>query len=56
MEVTCPTCRAVVVWEENRFRPFCSERCRLLDLGSWLREDYTIEADEAEDTFEDEPE
>lgn len=44
MEFTprCPTCRAVVRWEENPDRPFCSERCRLSDLGAWVTEQYRI--------------
>lgn len=44
MEFTprCPTCRTVVGWEENPARPFCSERCRLSDLGAWVTEEYRI--------------
>ena len=44
MEVSCPTCRKKVRWEDNPSRPFCSERCKLLDLGKWLSEDYVIPA------------
>lgn len=34
--VSCPTCRRPVAWlPENPYRPFCSERCRLTDLGAW---------------------
>jgi uncharacterized protein len=40
--VRCPTCRAEVEWEGNAFRPFCSERCRLLDLGAWAEGRYRI--------------
>ena len=41
--VACPTCGAPVAWHEgNRFRPFCSERCRLIDLGAWATESYRI--------------
>ena len=41
--VTCPTCGAPAVWSrENRYRPFCSERCRLIDLGEWLKEERRI--------------
>jgi endogenous inhibitor of DNA gyrase (YacG/DUF329 family) len=38
----CPSCRAVVRWEGNPHRPFCSERCRLADLGGWVTEQYRI--------------
>lgn len=41
--VNCPSCRTPVRWEpESRFRPFCSERCRLIDLGAWASERYSI--------------
>jgi endogenous inhibitor of DNA gyrase (YacG/DUF329 family) len=38
----CPTCRRPAEWEGNKWRPFCSERCRLLDLGAWSAESYRI--------------
>jgi len=40
--VKCPRCGTQVDWDANPFRPFCSERCRLLDLGAWLGEKYVI--------------
>jgi endogenous inhibitor of DNA gyrase (YacG/DUF329 family) len=40
--VKCPTCRADVIWEDNPHRPFCSERCRLIDLGAWTEGKYRI--------------
>jgi uncharacterized protein len=42
MRVSCPTCGAATTWEENRHRPFCSERCRLIDLGRWATEAHRI--------------
>jgi hypothetical protein len=42
--VTCPTCGKEHAWDtSNRFRPFCSERCRLIDLGKWANEEYRVE-------------
>jgi hypothetical protein len=39
----CPTCGREIEWsEEFAFRPFCSERCRLIDLGAWLSEQRAI--------------
>ena len=38
----CPTCKATSQKEGNKFFPFCSERCHLVDLGRWLNEDYRI--------------
>ena len=41
--VKCPTCRRPVEWsEQSAYRPFCSERCRLIDLGAWLTEQNKI--------------
>jgi endogenous inhibitor of DNA gyrase (YacG/DUF329 family) len=41
--VPCPTCAKPVHWsEESPWRPFCSERCRLIDLGEWFGEGHRI--------------
>ena len=41
--VLCPHCRKQTsLAPENPFRPFCSDRCKLIDLGSWASEDYKI--------------
>jgi endogenous inhibitor of DNA gyrase (YacG/DUF329 family) len=42
MVVACPVCRKKTEWEGNPFRPFCSERCKMLDLGTWAGEGYRI--------------
>jgi endogenous inhibitor of DNA gyrase (YacG/DUF329 family) len=42
MQVKCPRCGKLVEWEENKWRPFCSERCKLIDLGAWIMEEYKI--------------
>ncbi len=42
--VKCPTCSQLVVFEEaSLYRPFCSERCKLIDLGEWATESYVVE-------------
>jgi uncharacterized protein len=47
--VPCPTCGKAVVWSpEAKWRPFCSERCRLIDLGEWFSEEYRVPAEEAD--------
>jgi endogenous inhibitor of DNA gyrase (YacG/DUF329 family) len=38
----CPQCGVPVSWDGNPDRPFCSERCRLIDLEGWLGERYAI--------------
>jgi len=42
LRVKCPTCRTETDWEDNPHRPFCSERCQLIDLGAWTEERYRI--------------
>jgi endogenous inhibitor of DNA gyrase (YacG/DUF329 family) len=49
LKVKCPTCRKETAWEGNAHRPFCSERCRLIDLGAWVEERYRIRAEESGD-------
>jgi hypothetical protein len=46
MKVRCPICKKNVEWDGNLTRPFCSERCRLLDLNAWVDEEYRIPAEE----------
>lgn len=52
--VACPQCGKEVVWskEVSPYRPFCSERCKLIDLGQWAKEGYSIPVKEnsSEDT------
>jgi uncharacterized protein len=51
--LSCPTCRRKIEWSEAfPYRPFCSERCRLIDLGAWLSEGHAIAGD-APDVGED---
>lgn len=43
MMVKCPTCKKLHKYDVNSpFRPFCSERCRLIDLGQWASDAYVI--------------
>lgn len=52
--VKCPTCGKPVEWSEaSKFRPFCSERCKMIDLGAWASDRYVVPggaAEEAEET------
>jgi len=38
----CPVCRTFTEWKDNPWRPFCSERCQLTDLGTWAAGGYRI--------------
>ncbi|MGV0953965.1 MAG: DNA gyrase inhibitor YacG [Fluviibacter sp.] len=41
--VPCPHCgEAALFAPENKYRPFCSERCKMIDLGAWATESYRI--------------
>lgn len=46
--VKCPQCGGLTQYEGNEYRPFCSERCKLLDLGAWASEEYALPADPTE--------
>ena len=49
MRLRCPTCKREIDWSDaHPYRPFCSERCRLIDLGAWLGEKHAIAGDSAE--------
>jgi hypothetical protein len=49
--VSCPTCQRPVEWSEAfPFRPFCSDRCRLIDLGAWIAGKHVIPGEEISST------
>jgi endogenous inhibitor of DNA gyrase (YacG/DUF329 family) len=55
-KVACPTCGALAPYAAgNPYRPFCSQRCKLIDLGQWAAENYRIPETPApqQDTLED---
>jgi uncharacterized protein len=55
-KVKCPTCATETEYTtENEFRPFCSERCKLIDFGAWADEEFALLAEEtnlSEEDFE----
>ncbi|MBI5042056.1 MAG: DNA gyrase inhibitor YacG [Gammaproteobacteria bacterium] len=56
LQVACPSCGKKIPWStENRWRPFCSERCRMIDLGEWLSENMRIAGDAAAPEDDEEP-
>lgn len=55
LTVACPTCKKPVRWtSEEKFKPFCSERCKLIDLGDWATEAHKIPGEELDDPSEEE--
>lgn len=59
--LNCPRCQNLTTWQDNPYRPFCSERCKLIDLGAWANDEYRIETQDspqadpkkAEDDYDD---
>jgi hypothetical protein len=49
-QVRCPTCRKPAAYEGNPWRPFCSERCKLIDLGNWAEGRYALPGEAPPDT------
>ncbi len=43
----CPRCGKPSTWEDNLFRPFCSERCKMIDLGAWANDEYKLPTQDA---------
>ena len=51
--VACPQCGKAVEWTpESRYRPFCSERCKMLDFGAWAAEAYRLPVDPQDEDME----
>ena len=51
--VKCPTCNRETEYTGNEFRPFCSERCKLIDFGEWADENYKLPTQDTELSEED---
>lgn len=46
LKLNCPTCKKIVLWNDDfPYRPFCCDRCRLIDLGEWASENHKIAGD-----------
>lgn len=43
--IKCPGCKKEFNYFDSKFRPFCTERCKMIDLGHWLAEDYSVAAE-----------
>lgn len=57
IKLNCPTCKKPVLWnDEFPYRPFCCDRCRLIDLGEWASENHKIAGDSLDLNTEEKPE
>jgi len=53
LTLDCPNCKKVVIWsDEFPYRPFCSHRCKLIDLGEWANESYRVPVSEDNDEWQ----
>ena len=48
IKVKCPQCQKEFLYFSSEYRPFCCERCKLIDLGMWLNEEYRVAVEKAE--------
>lgn len=46
IEVKCPICKKLFEYSSSKWRPFCSERCREVDLGHWISGNYSVPSKE----------
>ncbi|MCX8044284.1 MAG: DNA gyrase inhibitor YacG [Desulfobacterota bacterium] len=52
--IPCPICKKRIAYtDKNPYRPFCSEKCKMVDLGRWLIETYRIKDPDFQDSIED---
>lgn len=49
MKIKCPNCGKLVEYEGNPWRPFCSKKCKVLDLWNWFYEKYSIKVEESDE-------
>ena len=42
IQIKCPQCKTQFEYYSSKFRPFCCEKCRMIDLGKWFNEEYNI--------------
>ena len=55
-KVRCPQCGGESIWSaDNKYRPFCCERCKLIDLGAWASEAYRVPVQESADPLSELP-
>lgn len=46
--IKCATCRKSIQYDDNPYRPFCSQRCQMADLGHWAEGDYRVDGGSAD--------
>jgi len=46
IKIKCPRCEKEFKYYDSKFRPFCCEKCKMIDLGHWFQESYTVSSNE----------
>ncbi|MDA9951078.1 DNA gyrase inhibitor YacG [Oligoflexaceae bacterium] len=55
--INCPSCKKTTRYDDsNEFRPFCCERCQIIDTGAWADEEYRVPVKPSSDDFDTDPE
>lgn len=52
LKVKCPMCKSSFDYYSSEFRPFCREKCKMIDLGNWFNEAYTLEGEPSQKALE----
>ncbi|HTL17443.1 MAG TPA: DNA gyrase inhibitor YacG [Patescibacteria group bacterium] len=55
MKVKCPTCKKTGDWFAGQYGPFCSRRCKMVDLGKWFTEEHLISSPMKDENLQDFP-
>lgn len=42
IKIKCPGCKKTFLYYSSNFRPFCCEKCKMIDLGNWFNEGYIV--------------
>jgi endogenous inhibitor of DNA gyrase (YacG/DUF329 family) len=53
LKIKCPNCKEKFNYYSSEFRPFCSDRCKMVDMGHWLNESYTVPIQKTPDAMPD---
>ncbi len=52
INIVCPYCKKPSSWSDNPWKPFCSERCKMIDLGKWAMGDYRVAGEKISKEFD----
>lgn len=53
LKVSCPKCKKDFHYFDSKYRPFCSKKCKMIDLGLWLSESYSVAGENVKERSDD---